>query len=50
MARRPYCYAWSSEDSEKSTDEGIIWDVANDNPGVNDNGVQIESSDWSVGR
>ena len=34
---------------EKLTDEGIILDVANDDPGVNDSGVQIESSDWSVG-
>ena len=42
-------HAWSSEDLRNWTDEGVILDVANDNPGVNDNGVQIESSDWSVG-
>ena len=42
-------HAWSSEDMRNWTDEGIILDVANDDPGVNDSGVQIESSDWSVG-
>ena len=31
------------------TDEGVILDLANDNPGLNDNGVQIEASDWAVG-
>ena len=31
------------------TDEGIILDLANDNPGLNDQGVQIEASDWAVG-
>lgn len=30
-------------------DEGIIMDVENDNPGINDKGVQIAASPWSVG-
>ncbi len=42
-------HAWSSEDMRNWTDEGIILDLANDNPGLNDNGVQIEASKWAVG-
>ena len=42
-------HAWSSEDMRNWTDEGIILDLANDNPGLNDQGVQIEASDWAVG-
>ena len=42
-------HAWSSDDMRNWTDEGVILDLANDNPGLNDNGVQIEASDWAVG-
>ncbi len=42
-------HAWSSEDMRNWTDEGIILDLANDNPGLNDNGVQIAASKWAVG-
>ena len=42
-------HAWSSEDLVNWTDEGIIMDVADDNPGENENGVQIAASTWSVG-
>lgn len=42
-------HAWSSEDMVNWTDEGIILDVANKNPGTNDKGVQIASSAWSDG-
>ena len=42
-------HAWSSEDMRNWTDEGVILDLANDDPGLNDNGVQIEASDWAVG-
>ena len=42
-------HAWSSEDLRNWTDEGVILDLANDNPGLNDKGVQIEASQWAVG-
>ena len=42
-------HAWSSEDMRNWTDEGVILDLANDDPGLNDNDVQIEASDWAVG-
>lgn len=42
-------HAWSSNDMFKWTDEGVILDVENDNPGVNSNGIQIASSPWSDG-
>ena len=42
-------HAWSSDDMRNWTDEGVILDLANDNPGLNDNDVQIEASDWAVG-
>lgn len=42
-------HAWSSENLIDWTDEGVILDVANDNPGVNAKGVQIASSKWSSG-
>ena len=42
-------HVWSSDDMRNWTDEGVILDLANDNPGLNDNGVQIEASDWAVG-
>ena len=42
-------HAFSSEDMVNWTDEGVIMDLANDNPGLNDNGVQIAASTWAVG-
>ena len=42
-------HAWSSEDLVNWTDEGVIMDLANDNPGLNEKGIQIASSDWAVG-
>ena len=42
-------HAFSSEDMVNWTDEGVIMDLANDNPGLNDNGVQIGASTWAVG-
>lgn len=42
-------HAWSSEDLVNWTDEGVIMDLANDNPGFNEKGIQIASSDWAVG-
>ncbi len=42
-------HAFSSENLVDWTDEGVILDVKNKNPGVNENGVQIASSAWSDG-
>lgn len=42
-------HAWSSEDMVDWTDEGVIMELKNDNPGVNDKGIQIASSDWASG-
>ena len=42
-------HAFSSEDMVNWTDEGVILDLANDNPGTNDKGVQIAASTWAVG-
>lgn len=41
-------HAWSSEDMVSWTDEGVIMELANDNPGLNEKGIQIASSDWAV--
>ncbi len=42
-------HAWSSEDMYNWTDEGIILDVANKEPGMNENGIEIAASPWSNG-
>ena len=42
-------HAWSSENLEDWTDEGIILDVKEKNPGNNDKGVAIAASPWSDG-
>lgn len=42
-------HAFSSYDLVTWTDEGVILDVADKNPGLNKNGVQIASSSWSAG-
>jgi len=42
-------HAFSSENLTDWTDEGVILDVADDNPSVNSKGVQIASSPWSCG-
>ncbi|MBE5938377.1 MAG: hypothetical protein E7265_10160 [Lachnospiraceae bacterium] len=41
-------HAWSSEDLVNWNDEGVIMELANNNPGKNENGVQIASSPWAV--
>lgn len=41
-------HAFSSPDMVNWEDEGIILELANDNPGVNDKGVQIAASPWAV--
>ncbi len=41
-------HAFSSVDMVEWEDEGIIMELANDNPGVNDKGVQIAVSPWAV--
>lgn len=41
-------HAFSSVNMVDWQDEGIIMELANDNPGVNDKGVQIASSPWAV--
>ncbi len=41
-------HAFSSPDMVNWTDEGIIMQLANDNPGLNDKGVQIAKSPWAV--
>lgn len=42
-------HAFSSKDLVNWEDEGIILDVANDDPGKNEKGVQISPSLWSEG-
>ena len=42
-------HAFSSEDMETWTDEGVILDNKDKNPGLNDKGVQIASCSWSNG-
>ena len=42
-------HAFSSENMVDWTDEGVILDVKDKNPGLNENGVQIASSAWSDG-
>lgn len=42
-------HAWSSKNLIDWTDEGVILDVADKNPGVNEKGVQIAFSKWSSG-
>lgn len=42
-------HAFSSEDLREWKDEGVILDVNKDNPGVNENGIEIASSAWSDG-
>ncbi len=41
-------HAFSSPDMVNWEDEGIIMELANDNPGKNDKGVQIAVSPWAV--
>lgn len=41
-------HAFSSVNMVDWEDEGIIMELANDNPGVNDKGVQIANSPWAV--
>ncbi len=41
-------HAFSSMDMVDWEDEGIIMELANSNPGVNEKGVQIASSPWAV--
>ncbi len=42
-------HAWSSKNMLDWEDEGVILDVANKDPGLNEKGVQIASSAWSDG-
>lgn len=42
-------HAWSSDNLEDWVDEGVILDNAKKEPGINDNGVAIAASPWSVG-
>lgn len=42
-------HAWSSIDLANWNDEGVILDVADDNPKLNDKDVRIASSPWSDG-
>lgn len=42
-------HAFSSDDLVNWKDEGVILDVADKTPGLNENGVQIASSSWSAG-
>ncbi|MEY8515707.1 family 43 glycosylhydrolase [Lachnospiraceae bacterium 29-84] len=41
-------HAFSSEDMVNWEDEGIIMKLADQNPGVNDKGIQIANSPWAV--
>ena len=41
-------HAFSSEDMVNWQDEGIIMELANDDPGVNDKGIEIAVSPWAV--
>ncbi len=42
-------HAWSSDDLLNWEDEGVILDVKEKSPGVNEKGVEIASSPWSDG-
>lgn len=42
-------HAFSSENLTDWTDEGVILDVENDNPSLNEKGIQIAASKWSCG-
>ena len=42
-------HAFSSKDLVNWTDEGIIMELANENPGKNENGVEIATSPWAEG-
>ncbi len=42
-------HAWSSVDMVDWVDEGVILDVADKDPGTNENGVEIAASAWSDG-
>ena len=42
-------HAFSSPDLVNWTDEGVIMDLKEDNPGLNENGIQIAASKWAVG-
>lgn len=42
-------HAFSSTNMVDWEDEGTIMDLANDNPGKNDKGIQISPSLWAVG-
>lgn len=42
-------HAWSSKDLTDWTDEGVIMELKNPDPGVNEKGIQIATSDWAVG-
>lgn len=42
-------HAFSSEDMETWTDEGVILDNKDKNPGLNEKGIQIASCSWSNG-
>ena len=42
-------HAWSSTDMENWQDEGVVLDVREKDPGVNESGVQIAPSAWSDG-
>lgn len=41
-------HAFSSKDMVNWEDEGVIMELANDNPGLNEKGVQIAKSPWAV--
>ncbi len=41
-------HAFSSPDMVEWEDEGIIMELKNDNPGLNDKGIQIAASPWAV--
>ena len=41
-------HAFSSVDMVNWVDEGVIMELANENPGKNENGVQIAKSPWAV--
>ena len=42
-------HAFSSPDLVNWTDEGVIMDLKEDNPGLNENGIQIAAAKWAVG-
>lgn len=41
-------HAFSSTDMVNWEDEGVIMELANDNPGLNEKGIQIAKSPWAV--